>query len=463
LEELLASLAIQGITLAGRFAFSAAGTMALQHLTDYIKKKRSNDRATPEQEKTAAPSTPATLESRLSIVTPAIDLAEIIAARGNSTMSAVLPMTHSLRHDLDIFSKLLERLGDIDSHDSSNSSNMLDEIDGLLVKLDDVVPFLNLALTTCGANVGSAMAPSVSPGRLMQASNCLIEASSRATAALSTTAVGPLFPLRLFSLFTSSVRAKGMSDVTWCEEFAKCHAQLTRSIDIQPQSTQDDWSASVDTVRSAGFEYHLLITEDLNDGRYHEEIADMRLKSGMIVPGRVRYIPVTNIQRLCYTSSGNLLNIEESRSPVLVLKVVDDNKKNSTVPDWIALELFTEDSDTDDDDTESETDDDEDEEEESESATADDTETGQDTEDGSECEAELGLLEYMLRLSALETCEQRPHQLIPDEKINLFISEDTSKNATMPTDGAITGGLTAPVTPFRSNRLVRSVGTPLSK
>ncbi|CAG8772747.1 9800_t:CDS:2, partial [Racocetra fulgida] len=38
----------------------------------------------------------------------------------------------------------------------------------------------------------------------------------------------------------------------------------------------------------------------------------------------------------------------------------------------------------------------------------------------------LSLLEYMLRLSALEVCEQTNHLEIADEKINLFLKDDDS-------------------------------------
>ncbi|CAJ0766545.1 21752_t:CDS:2, partial [Entrophospora sp. SA101] len=68
--------------------------------------------------------------------------------------------------------------------------------------------------------------------------------------------------------------------------------------------------------------YELVLIEDLNDGRYHDEfdIEDPKkqkeIKSkleqpNVSIPGKIKRIPVTSISRLFYNSSGSLLNIEE--------------------------------------------------------------------------------------------------------------------------------------------------------
>ena len=79
--------------------------------------------------------------------------------------------------------------------------------------------------------------------------------------------------------------------------------------------------------------------EDLNDGRYHEkfDIGDLakqkETKSKLsepneTIPGKSFHIAVSNISRL-YTSTGSLLNIEESmRSPVLALIIIKGLSKS---------------------------------------------------------------------------------------------------------------------------------------
>ena len=50
---------------------------------------------------------------------------------------------------------------------------------------------------------------------------------------------------------------------------------------------------------------------------------------------------MSDISRLYYTSSGSLLNIEESRSPVLVLKIIKGLSKSRVIKEGVANAKYT--------------------------------------------------------------------------------------------------------------------------
>ncbi|KAJ2888647.1 Ran-specific GTPase-activating protein 30, partial [Coemansia aciculifera] len=279
MDDLFSSLALQTVQLVGKAAFGAAGTLALKRVTSYVGQAQEAKEPQATLERLLA-----RFEARLRIVTPAIDLVEIIAARGHSTLAGALHLTHSLRKDILA----------IGSSSSSGSPAIAQDLRNLIEKIDDSVPLLNLALTTSGAHLGATLPEGVSPARLMQASALLSHASP------DDGKVGSPFVLRLYSMFAASVRPKSSHDFTWKEEFVKCRLTLCRS-------------TSEDQVLA----YELRILEDTNDGRYHEEQEEKNKKSG----GEELVVPLDRVRSMYYTSTGSLLNIEDSTSPVLVLSV----------------------------------------------------------------------------------------------------------------------------------------------
>ncbi|KAJ1956929.1 DRAP deaminase, partial [Dispira parvispora] len=78
---------------------------------------------------------------------------------------------------------------------------------------------------------------------------------------------------------------------------------------------------TVTLVGKAAFGAAGTIALDLNDGRYHEDLSLTNIASDTCVPGETRVYPVIDIVRLHYSSAGQLLHIEDSTRPVLVLQV----------------------------------------------------------------------------------------------------------------------------------------------
>jgi hypothetical protein len=193
-------------------------------------------------------------------------------------------------------------------------------------------------------------------------------------------------------------------------------------------------TASVERVAKAGSRmYQLKITQDLEDGRYHDEdeVAATKL------------IAITDILKMFYTISGKLLNIEESTLPVLVLKLTfseasADHKSKTATPkpasktEWIALELYRDSPDTDDEADEDakkilknmkslEID--------SESISSKVTATPLDF---------LCSLEYLIRLCSLEMREFMSHTKVDDRIFNLyFASSENDFQTKQPVNAAL--------------------------
>ncbi|KAJ1920014.1 Ran-specific GTPase-activating protein 30 [Tieghemiomyces parasiticus] len=467
----------------------------------------------------------AELELRLRLVVPAIDLIDILAARGNSSLLAVVPLTTDLRRQTELFARHLERLeaqaaaepparartGTARRPPSKLEEGveaLQTEIRRLLDRIAEMVPFLNLALTTSGAHLSASLPASVSPARLLHASTCLQRAvrqdTSRPTSPASTASgsppdvvaakltsslrrlaveVEPQFDLILYSLFTSSVRDKSRDDFTWKEDFARCRAYLQR---VHAAATP--------------FYYELVLIEDLHDGRYHDDDEDR----GPARYGERRVFPVADLVRLHYSSSGRLLGIEEANRPVLVLQLQrspvtsgsgsvtlasslaslslqegPSAKRGDTTPaprpataasprfEWLALqarpEAFTFDSDDDDDE---------------ETVEGDGRIPGSATEisdvEVATGPSQLSLLEYLLRLAALEMSEQQNHLDLPDEKLTLYLRDDPdgggsapaapggrlngSGNVTWDLEGSIRKSYSRAGTPYRPD-----YGSPLTR
>ncbi|CAG8455733.1 12708_t:CDS:2 [Rhizophagus irregularis] len=277
------------------------------------------------------------------MVLPAIELIEIISARGNTTLQSTVEHAKQLQKEIvSVGKKLDPQLNQSSERLSlqevtSYNENLIKEIELLIQKIERFVPYLNLIMTTSGANLNWSLPNSVSPSRFLQSSNLLSEANRKfANSKDEQIRVGPTYKLKLYYMFTASVRPKSIKDFTWKEEFTKCNASLNRVREIEGKKKK----------KSKEFIYELVLIEDLNDGRYHEEFDTEDLakqkettsklgKPNETIPGKVLRIPVSDISRLYYTSSGSLLNIEESRSPVLVLKIIKGLSKSRIIKEGI--------------------------------------------------------------------------------------------------------------------------------
>ncbi|KAJ1933912.1 hypothetical protein FBU59_005869, partial [Linderina macrospora] len=232
--------------------------------------------------------------------------------------------------------------------------------------------------------------------------------------------------------------------------------------------------------------------ESAHDGKKVAPAAIGMLKN----PGRVVRMPLASIANMHYTSAGSLLNIEDSNSPVLVLHFqtgaspkdyattddednVDDADtqaiRESQIDKWYALEVLDDD---DDDDNESDGSSDSESDSDGSGEPASTSEKidalghalesscsiGANTAANSSADVNnasgsapslpelarpvqflanewrkciLSLLEYMVRLAAVEMSEQMSHLEVPDEKLRLYLTDaPVESNVAMRIPGA---------------------------
>lgn len=438
------------------------------------------------------------------IVTPAIDLIEIIAARGNTTLNSTVQLTVSLRNDINDFGKRMSEVMETDPgaalSTADSTKSIIADMKALLARIEDAVPLISLALTTSGANLSASLPTTVSPSRLLQASSFL--QAGDAQFEIDNTRemqIGPSFSLKLYTIFEGHSRHSkdpNVSNITWQETYARAILEVIR----MPMHADTGHNEIDQRNHKINYLYHFRVTENLDDGRYHEDIISGQSRRDLqgFVRGASRDIPVHNIARLFFSASGRLLNIEEARTPVLVLKInhalkgpfamvhdifegkanreyqspistedVDSRQPSSDSvqmsPDdleWLALELWSEG-----DDSNSEGDDFDTASEQSSSAEVEvppipATQMGSSRPSTSDTDldalamrlqilevtkpspltanlglgqtslATLSLLEYILRLSALQTSEQQSIMDVSDERISLFLRDDNAQSRT---------------------------------
>lgn len=450
MEELLARAGSQAVSLALRSGINIAGGYAIGTLAKFLKRLPEADRREFERIKER-------LQTKILVITPAIDLIEINAARGNNSLSSTLELTRDLKRSIELFQQKLE-----DVENEKNVQLAMKEVHffsaDLLGRIEESIPLINLALTTSGANLTSGLPNTVSPGRLLQASKILNQADENYNAIRSTTKagshqrkpiqVGPEYELTIYSVYAATAHTDaalgGGAEIAWKEDYVRSKVRLMR---MWPEDSRIKYS------------YQIEIVEDYDDGRYHDEEETQPRK---------RNIDVSTIMKLSFTASGKLLEIEESSSPVLTLKMnkhygklvrkfsrglteeYDEEKfyrEMAENEEWIALEMYKS------DDSES-NDNSEDDLWESASDSSDTADHGDEASDDKDLsrameqmaigdtKPSLSLLEYLIRLSSLQANDQESIYNIQDERIALYLRDDSG----MKKAGSETGSDNTPAT-----------------
>lgn len=302
------------------------------------------------------------LDSKIRIISPAIDMIELITARGNTSLESCVSLTKSLRADIqDLGNRLASAASDEEasrrkgSKASSKHSRdwelqvIIAEMKVLLQRLEDAVPLINLAITTSGVSLSTTLPASISPSRLLQAST-FISAGDAAfvESCPRSTQIGPAFTLSMYMLFQGHASnlhdEEGLRHATWQEVVHKARVKLVRTpINRLGQfhvSTHDQQQSSSDTPITSmeseeyfpvgtpqdEFAYQLTLIEDLDDDRVHT-FEDDQTQPGPFddvnLAGMREVIPVHQISRIFYADTGKILNINtegESNSPILLLK-----------------------------------------------------------------------------------------------------------------------------------------------
>ncbi|KAI7887174.1 Ran-binding-domain-containing protein [Lichtheimia hyalospora FSU 10163] len=391
LEDLFGKLAMTTVNTVSRIAISHATNAAIRGVTTYIKQKPTDNSASRE-----LTSLQRQFDLKIKNLKPTIDVIAHTVADGNQDLQPALEMCNDLQREIDKFANEMQ-----DSKANNTDEYVRQRLRHLLNHIDDTVPSLYLALR----NIPSKTSLSLS--RLVQASAVLQSSPSQP------------FYLRLYSLFAAS--ASGV--LSWKEEYPKCQLVIGRA------DNEDH-----------PFARKLLITEDFDDDRFHEEGEKPQTLT----------LDLENLKRMYYTRSGTLLNLEDSREAVLVLKILkktpssedkDASHSPSSSPqikakeknpkierdelqeaDWYALEIWKNGE-----SNGEEEEDDEDQEEKKEGNEKNENENNNNTKtknttNGMEGKSLL-LLESVIKLSLLESVERMNHLKASDDLIRLYMEE----------------------------------------
>lgn len=386
MDELLAKAGSQAVTFAVKSGVSLASSYAIKTISNLllqIPKSESNNFITLKTE----------LEDRIDIISAAIDLIKLVAARGNTNLQSTLKITANLERDIKQFDNNVQDL----VHIIQNSSNQKAQnkviqeaenyIKDLLRRIQEITPYINLALTTSGANLSTSMPKGVSPGLLLQASNHIFTSNEKFKIdPKSTIAVGPSFESTLFTIFYN-INSK--DHITWKEDMKRAIVTMYR---VPSDNTKEP------------FKYNLKIEQSFDDERYHN------MEDGEEVPGELN-IETKFLEKIFFSVSGKLLKLEERDSPVLILKT--NNTVGVTTPkdsdkkiNWYAFgeyELANTDS-------------------EQEDATDYESENSEIKK--RKLSTSIGLLEYIIRLASLQQNDECDILDIDDERLSIYLNDE---------------------------------------
>ncbi|KAK4539931.1 hypothetical protein LTR36_009973 [Oleoguttula mirabilis] len=292
------------------------------------------------------------LESKIRIISPAIDMIELISARGNTSLESAVSLTKDIRYEIQ---KLGTRLSNAANEEellrrkstrakSREESEwelkaIISAIKALLVRIEDAVPLISLAITTSGVTLSTKLSGTISPSRLLQASTFLTAADSKYTAEPgSRQQVGPTYTISLYMLFAGHAgrmaNEQGIRGTTWKEVIHKARVKLMRvpldQLYNLPGEASPNHGCPADMLpgdaKAAEFAYQLVIVEDLDDDRVHtfeENEPQPGPFDGVPNAGIRDILPVHEVSKIFYADTGKILNIggdSDVNSPVLLLR-----------------------------------------------------------------------------------------------------------------------------------------------
>ncbi|SCU85027.1 LANO_0C03136g1_1 [Lachancea nothofagi CBS 11611] len=392
MDEILAKAGSQAVTFAIRSGISIASSYAIKTVATFVTK-------IPEADASRLRRLRQKLETRIEIISFAIDLIKLVAAKGNTNLGSTLRLTRDLKEEIDQFDSKITNITN-NYHAKKNERDSISAVEkyilDLLARIEEVIPLINLSLTTSGAKLSTALPQYVSPGRLLQASNHINRNNETFAEGVDQSfQVGPTFELTMFSIFHNLASVDAKTRVTWKEDMRKALLSIWRRSSSERK-----------------YDYYIRLEESFNDGLYHDAEEETAKKM---------QLDIWQIVKLYFTASGKLLKLEERNSPVLVLKVdknlkspfVDDRGTSTEDIEWLAFGEFDAQSSSDDSDSSDS---------EQEEAGEVDQKTINDSDN--ETSDSIALLEYIIRLASLQCNDQQSILQVHDERLSMYLNDE---------------------------------------
>ncbi|KAJ5634406.1 hypothetical protein N7528_002248 [Penicillium herquei] len=337
MDVFLTRLTQQAMNYAIRSGIAITATYAMRQSSRLLKSVDGEDRA-------ELLSLQQRLESKIQVISPSIDMIELIAARGNTSLESAVALTKSLRWDIQALGQRLARAASSGEsmRKSSRSSkdrsgidvevkSIIKDIKNLLLRIEDAVPLMNLAITTSGAKLSTNLPSTVSPSRLLQASTFLTAGDTQYSMSnAQAVQIGPTFTLSMYMLFSGHLRLhdeESVREATWKEVMHKARLKLRR-VPMSLYYSEDNTKSFQlpGPARADEFAYQVMIIEDLDDGRVHsfdEDEPKPHCYEGVTTAGIREILPIHQISKIFYADTGRILNINtegETNNPVILLK-----------------------------------------------------------------------------------------------------------------------------------------------
>ncbi|TLS23980.1 hypothetical protein PpBr36_08721 [Pyricularia pennisetigena] len=213
MDAFLTRLGAQAMNMAIRSGIALTSTYAVQQCSRLL--KTVDDRAI----RTELRLLQQELNERIKIISPAIDLIEFKAGRGNVFLENAVPLAKGLRRSIVALGKRLEDVACAEEEAQQHASgararsrtpesqaaelrSIISEMKSLLGRIERDAHMLQFAISASGENLSTSLPPGVSPSRLMQASTFLsIGDTQFASDPYRPAQIGPSFTLSLYLLF----------------------------------------------------------------------------------------------------------------------------------------------------------------------------------------------------------------------------------------------------------------------
>ena len=148
MDEFLAKAGSQAVSFAIKSGISIASSYAIKSISNFIVQ-------IPREDATKLEVLRSQLETRIEIVSFALDLIKLVASKGNTNLEYTLNLTKGLRRDIDEFdNRVNELFKDIEDNSTNRKlqsmkiKSLETYMTNLLKQIEDVTPFINLSLTT---------------------------------------------------------------------------------------------------------------------------------------------------------------------------------------------------------------------------------------------------------------------------------------------------------------------------
>ncbi|KAL1303405.1 hypothetical protein AAFC00_006797 [Neodothiora populina] len=350
MDAILGKITSQAVNYAIRSGVALTSTYAIKQCSRLIKEApRGSDR-----EQLLA--LQVRLESKIRIISPAIDMIELIAARGNTSLESAVSLTKDIRWEIQGLGIRLSKAANEEEllrrrskRAKSREQNELElkliisDVRKLLDRIEDAVPLINLAITTSGVNLSTNLPATVSPSRLLQASTFLTSADSLySNNPGEYVQVGPSYTLSIYMLFAGHASRphdeESIRETTWKEVVHKAHVKLVRvplkglyHLPGEQTAGDEEKNSGVpesfpEDGTSLEFAYQLMMVEDLEDGRVHTFEKDEPQPGpfdDIAVAGIRDVVPIHQVSKIFYADTGKILNIGtegEVNNPILLIK-----------------------------------------------------------------------------------------------------------------------------------------------